>query len=111
MFKAKKATLTHKQVVIIYIVYEINLWAYARFLTARGSFSSSNRSGFSKNSIIFGADMILSVHIDNKKNDILILGNDPTDGLDNTTLTAEKEYSIKLLSNRRNFVSVCIIID
>ena len=111
MFNAKKATLTHKQVVIIYIVYEINLWAHARFLIARGSFSSSNPSGFSKNSIIFGADMILSVHIDNKKNDILILGNDPTDGLDNTTLTAEKEYSIKLQSNRRNFVSVCIIMD
>ena len=31
-----------------------------------------------------------SVHVDNKKKDILILGDRPTQGLDNTTLTAEK---------------------
>ena len=32
--------------------------------------------------------MSLYVHVDNKKNDILILGEDPTQGLDDTTLTA-----------------------
>ena len=32
--------------------------------------------------------MSLYVHVDNKKNDILILGEDPTKGLDDTTLTA-----------------------
>ena len=31
-----------------------------------------------KNVIIFGADMSSSVHVDNKKKDILILGKDPT---------------------------------
>ena len=31
-----------------------------------------------------------SIHIDNKKNDILILGEGPTQGLDGTTLTVEK---------------------
>ena len=31
-----------------------------------------------KNVIIFGVDMSSSVHIDNKKKDILILGKDPT---------------------------------
>ena len=30
---------------------------------------------FGKNVIIFGADMISSFHVDNKKNDILILTN------------------------------------
>ena len=41
-----------------------------------------------KNVIIFGADMSLSVHIDNKNKDILIFGERPTQGLDDTTLTA-----------------------
>ena len=31
-----------------------------------------------KNVIIFGADMSSSVHVDNKKKDILILGKGPT---------------------------------
>ena len=38
--------------------------------------------------------MSSSTHADNKKKDILILGEDPTQGLDGTTLTAEKMYSI-----------------
>ena len=38
--------------------------------------------------------MSSSVHIDNKRKDILILGKGPTQGLDYTKLTAEKEYSI-----------------
>ena len=36
--------------------------------------------------------MSLSVHIDNKKRDILILGKGSKHGLGDTTLTAEKEY-------------------
>ena len=35
-----------------------------------------------------------SVHVDNKKSDILILGEGPTQALDDTTLTAEKKNSI-----------------
>ena len=34
------------------------------------------------------------MHTDNKKKYILILGNGLTDGLEDTMLTAEKEYSI-----------------
>ena len=47
-----------------------------------------------KNVIIFGVDMSSSVHIDNKKKDFLILGKGPQQGLDDTTLTAEAQYSI-----------------
>ena len=47
-----------------------------------------------KNVIIFGADMISSVHVDNKGKDILILGEGLTEWLDDTTLTAETEYPI-----------------
>ena len=36
--------------------------------------------------------MGLSVHIDNKNKDILILGEGPVQGLDDTKLTAEAKY-------------------
>ena len=47
-----------------------------------------------KNVVIFGANMSSSVHIDNKGKDILILGEGPTQGLDDTTLTGEAIYPI-----------------
>ena len=59
----------------------------------RSEFSLSN-SSIGKNVIIFAVDMSSSVHIDNKIKDILILGKDPTQGLDDTVLTAEAQYSI-----------------
>ena len=43
------------------------------------------------------------VYIDNKKKDILILDKGPKDGLDDTTLTAEKEYSINFIEQQENF--------
>ena len=42
-----------------------------------------------KNVIIFGVDMISSMHIDNKGRDILILGESPTQGLNDIALTAD----------------------
>ena len=47
--------------------------------------------------------MSSSVHIDNKKNGILILGKGPTQGLDDTTLTAEAQYSINFSKSNRKF--------
>ena len=38
--------------------------------------------------------MSSSVHVDNKRKDILILGTGPTQGLGEHSLTAEKMYSI-----------------
>ena len=35
--------------------------------------------------------MSSSIHVDNKKKDILILGEGPSKGLDGTTLTEEKK--------------------
>ena len=57
--------------------------------------SSFTDESYGKNVIIFGADMSSSVHVDNKWKDILILGEGPTQGLDDTTLTAEAKYPIK----------------
>ena len=47
-----------------------------------------------ENVIIFGVDMISSVHIGNKKKDVSILDKVPTQGLGDTTLTAEGKHSI-----------------
>ena len=47
-----------------------------------------------KNVVTFAVDMSSSVHIDNKNKDILILSKRPTQGLDDTILTAEAGYSI-----------------
>ena len=66
---------------------------------------------FAKNVVIFGADMSLSVHVDNKKKDILILGEGSTQRLDDTTLTAEKSIQSTLLSLERNFIEACIIME
>ena len=56
--------------------------------------------GFGQNVIIFGVDMSSSVHVDNRKKDILILRNGPTQGLEHT-LTAEKMYLINLAVSRK----------
>ena len=45
-----------------------------------------------------------SVHIDNKGKDILILGEGPTQGLDNTTLTAESKYPINFTQSGKRLV-------
>ena len=46
--------------------------------------------------------MSSSSHIDNKKKDILVLGKEPTQGLEHT-LTAEKMYSINFTATRNKF--------
>ena len=51
--------------------------------------------------MISGVDMTSSVHVDNMKKDILILGEGPTQGLDDTTLTSEKRYSISFTENNK----------
>ena len=53
--------------------------------------------------IVFRVDMSSSMHIDNEKKDILILGKGPTQGLDDTTLIAEAQYSIDFPRSNRKF--------
>ena len=45
--------------------------------------------------------MSSSVHINNKKKDTLILSKGSTQGLDDTTLTAEAQYSINFSRSNR----------
>ena len=48
--------------------------------------------------------MSSSVHVDNKEKDILILGKDPTQGLGEHSLTAEKCIPLILLTMEKNIV-------
>ena len=48
--------------------------------------------------------MSSSVHVNNKGKDILILGEGPTQELDDTTLTAEAKYSINFTQSGKRYV-------
>ena len=54
---------------------------------------------------IFGADISSSVHIDNENKDILILGEGPTQGLEDTTLTVEAKFPISFTQSEKK---ICI---
>ena len=67
-----------------YFRYGIGLNTKGTFLFPTG--------GFSKNLIVFGVDMSSSVHVDNKKKDLLILDEVLIQVLDDTKLNTEKNY-------------------
>ena len=60
--------------------------------------------GFDQNVLIFGVDVSFSVHVDNKKKGILVLGIGPTQGLEHA-LTAEKMDSINFTVTKKK---VCL---
>ena len=66
----------------------------------KGEFSFGS-NGFGKNVIILAADMSSSVHANNKIKNILVLGKDFVQGLDNATIYAEKMYSINFTENNK----------
>ena len=55
--------------------------------------------------INFGADMSSYVHVDNKRKNILILDEGPTQGLDGATWTAKSQYPINFTQWWKRFVS------
>ena len=103
-----------KKIVSIYIVYELigssthsddltlkKCWFGAVSLSKNADIDKYKYSGygigfdrkssfsytggrFGQNVLIFGADMSFSVHVDNRKKDILILGKEQTQGLEHT---------------------------
>ena len=71
----------------------LDQYKYSRYgigFDRKGEFSFGN--GFSRNVIILGADMSSSVHANNTRKNILVLGKDFIQELDNTTIYAEKLY-------------------
>ena len=124
--KQSSHILTHKNVVNIYIVYELGASSsyvsdptlknclfgavtltknadigYGIGFDRRSSYSFPS-GGFGQNVLIFGADMSTSIHIDNKGKDILVLGRGPTQRLE-STLTTEKMYSINFTVTKKKF--------
>ena len=106
--KQDKATYNHGAIVNIYIVYEIsknyNISKYSGYgigFDRKGEFSFVN--GFGRNVIIFVADMSSSVHANNKTKNILVLGKDFIQGLDNTTIHAETLCSINFTKTNTKF--------
>ena len=82
-------------------IYQYKYSGYGIGLDRKGEFSFGD--GFGRNCLIFGVDMSSSVHVDNKKKDILILGKRPTQGINGTTSTAEKLYLINFTENNKKF--------
>ena len=124
-------TMSHRNVVNMYVVYEItsdykdinyptleNCLFGSVKLTKNADIDKyeyfgygigfDRQSSFSignetgKNVIIFGFDMNSSSKIDNRKKDILILGKGPTQGLEHT-LSSEKMYSINFTKKNAKF--------
>ena len=55
-----------------------------------------------KNIIILGDDLSSSVYVDNKGNDVVIVGEELTQGLDDITITAEAIYTINFIQPNKN---------
>ena len=53
--------------------------------------------------VIFGADDS-SVHINGRNINILVLGEGPTQGLDNSTITAKAKYPLNFTESGKRFV-------
>ena len=131
--KQSSHILTHEKVVNIYIVYELTAssshnsdptiksclhgvvtltnnadvekYKYSGYgigFDRRSKFSFPS-GGFGQNVLICGGDMSTSIHVDNKKKDILVLGRGPTQGLE-STLTAEKMYSINFTVTKKEIL-------
>ena len=75
-------------------------YGYGIGFDRKGEFSFGSR-GFGKNCIIFGADISSSSHVNDKKNNILVLSKDFVQGISGTTIYAEKLYSINFTENNK----------
>ena len=76
--------------------YDIGFDSHSEFLFTDGRYG--------KNAIIFGADMSLSVDVNNKGKDILTFGEGSTQGLDDKTLIAEAKCPINFTQSGKRFV-------
>ena len=73
---------------------------YCIWFDTRSNFSISGE--WDKNVSIFGGgDNSLSAHTDYRKKDVLVLGEEPTDGLDNTVITGDAKHSVDITKSRR----------
>ena len=131
--KEGNVTYSHRTIVNIYIVYiisknynissyptlenclfgavsftahvDIDQYKYSGYCIGfdrKGEFSFGD--GFGRNFIIFGADMSSSAHANNRTKNVLVLRNDFVQGLENTTIYAEKLYSVNFTENNKKIL-------
>ena len=132
--KQNKITFTPRNVVNLFIVYELDRcpqdlnadftlkdslfgavtltknadpdkYSYSGYGIGFDSRLLFSFTGFNwdKNVVIFGVNNSSSVHIDNEKKDILVLGEIPTQRLDDNTIRVEAKYSINSSKSQRKF--------
>ena len=84
--------------------------------TYNGRGTSFNGKGYwsfdndtARNVVIFGVDISSSPHINNLKNDFLVLGERTTEGINGSVGAAEKKLVLTLVKQIQNFVLVYII--
>ena len=136
--KQDKTTFTHKNITNIYIINEINFWPCRQGDITLGNalfgvvelvendgkrkykysgyglgfdnhgFLSVPGVRIGKNGIIFGADMSLSTHIDNKGKYVLVPRKDPMQGLDGTKLNSENMYSINFTKTKKKMLKLAL---
>ena len=132
LLKQNKVTYNHGAIVNIYVVYklipttkdssvnlqnclsgvvkltkdaDIDKYSYLGYgigFDSRESFTHPS-GGYGRNVIIFGADLRSSIHANNKTRSILVLGKDFMQGIDGTTIYAEKMYSTNFTVDNKNF--------
>ena len=130
--KQDQATCKHRSIVNIYIFYkvissainigitlhnclfgavkltknaDIDKYKYSGYgigFDSRESFSHPSGE-YGKNVIIFGGDLSSFSHANNKARSILVLGKDFTQGIDGTTIYAEKMYSTNFIVDDKHF--------
>ena len=133
LLKQDKITHNHGPIVNIYIVYRLNpsitsditlekclfgavkltknlkIISYSGYGIAFDSKRSFSRQsgGYGKNVIIVGADLSSSVQANSRANNILVLGKDFIQGINGTTIYAEKMYSTNFtVTNKKIFLSL-----
>ena len=77
-------------------------YCYGIGFDSRGSFSNPS-GGYGRNVIIFGADLSSYSHANNKTINILVVGKDFIQGIDDTTIYAEKMYSTNFTADNKTF--------
>ena len=75
---------------------------YGTGFDSRGNFLHPS-GGYGTNVIIFGADLSSSVHANNKVNNVLVLGKAFIQGINHTTIYAEKMYSTNFSADNKKF--------
>ena len=131
LLKLNKVTYNHGPIVNIYIVYRlipttkdssvslknclfgavkltknayIDKYKYSGYsigFNSRGSFTHPS-GGYGRN-VIFGADLSSSTHGNKKRRSILVFSKDFIQGIDNTTIYAEKTYSTNFTVDNKTF--------